>query len=257
MTTPRPVQFDFGGTFSRPPQATLALMIVTGVVSVLAMADVGYGTRGGLAQALTFAPSQVLALKLWTPFIYVFLAPDPLGLILYEAFGLWMFAAPLERSWGQRRFLLYFFATATGAALLVTAIAATILPSLLRVPASGTWVAGEAVLLAWILMNWNATVYLFVIPVRAPVLLVLSLGMPVLYALMGAWQPFVAPLLAMGIGYLMLKKGMGGLSPRRGWLHLRAWWIEKQLRRKARHLQVVPPPENDREREPKKPKYLN
>ena len=251
MTSPRPVQFDLGGVFRRPPPATLALMIVTAVVSVLAMADVGFGTRGGLAQALTFAPSQVYALKLWTPLIYVFLAADPLGLILYEAFGLWMFAAPLERSWGQRRFLFYFFATATGAALLTTALA-LLIPPLQRAPVSGTWVAGEAVLLAWILMNWHATVYLFVFPVRAPVLLALSLGLPALYALMGAWQPFVTPLVAMGIGYLLLKRG---LSPRRGWLHLRAWWLEKQIKRRSRHLQVVPPPEHDRE--PKKPKYLN
>ncbi|HEY3450045.1 MAG TPA: rhomboid family intramembrane serine protease [Myxococcales bacterium] len=251
MTSARPVQMDFGGAFSRPPPATLALMIVTGVVSVLAMVDVGFGTHGWLGRNLAFAPSQVLALKLWTPFSYLFLQTDPLSLILYEAFGLWMFAAPLERSWGQRRFLFYFFATGVGAALFVTGLA-LLLPSLMGAGSSGTWVAGEAVLLAWILMNWHATVYLFVIPVRAPVLLLLSLGLPVLYALMGQWQPFVTPLVAMGIGYLLLKKG---ISPRRGWLHLRAWWIDKQLKRRSRHLQVVPPPGNDRE--PKKPKYLN
>jgi len=253
MRSTRPVQLDFGGAFSRPPRATLALMIITGVVSVLSMADVGFGTGGGLARALTFSPAQVYSLKLWTPFIYVFLAPDPLSLILYELFGLWMFAAPLERSWGQRRFLFYFFVTATGAALLTTALA-LLVPPLMRSPASGTWVATQAVLLAWILMNWNATVYLLIIPVRAPLLLVLSLGIPVLYALMGAWQPFVTPLLAMGIGYVLLKKD---LSPRRSWLKLRAWWIERQLKRRSRHLQIVPRPRPEEDREPGKPRYLN
>ncbi len=251
MTSARPVQMDFGGVFSRPPRGTFTLMVITAVVSIVAMADVGFGTRGVLREMLSFAPSQLFALRLWTPFTYVFLQIDPLSLILYEAFGLWMFAAPLERAWGQGRFLFYFFATTSGAALLVTGLS-LLVPSLAAYPASGTWTATEAVLLAWILMNWHATVFLFVIPVRAPVLLVISLGLPVLYALMGRWQPFVTPLLGMGIGYLLLKRG---LSPRRGWLHLRAWWIERQIKRRSRHLQVVPPPENDRE--PKKPKYLN
>lgn len=254
MTTARPVQMDFGGAFSRPPPATLALMVITGAVSVAAMADVGFGTKGFLARTLMFAPVQVVELRLWTPFSYLFLQTDPLSLVLYEAFGLWMFAAPLERAWGQRRFLFYFFTTGIGAALLCTGLA-FLVPSLAAAPTDGTWVASEAVVLAWVLMNWHATVYLFIIPVRAPVLLVLSLGLPALYALMGRWQPFVTPLLGMGIGYLLLDRR--GLSPRRGWLHLRAWWVERQLKRRSRHLQVVPPPENDRDREPKKPKYLN
>ncbi|MGC4123119.1 MAG: rhomboid family intramembrane serine protease [Myxococcales bacterium] len=251
MTNVRPVQMDFGGVFRRPPPATLALMVVTGVVSIVAMADIGFGTKGGLYRALSFAPAQLFALKLWTPFTYLFLQLHPLSLILYEALVLWMFAAPLERAWGQQRFLFYFFATGVGAALLVTGLA-LLVPGISAGMPEGTFVAGEAVVLAWVLMNWHATVYLFVIPVRAPVLLVLSLGIPALNALMGQWQPFVAPVLAMGIGYLLLKRG---LSPRRAWLHLRAWWIDKQLKRRSRHLQVVPPPERDRE--PKKPTYLN
>jgi len=99
---------------------TLALMVITGVVSVLGMIDIGlFGTGGHFVRQLTFSPSQVLdGRKLWTPFIYLFLAPDPIVLALHEIFGLWMFAAPLERSWGQRRLLTYFFATGTGAALL-------------------------------------------------------------------------------------------------------------------------------------------
>jgi len=255
MTSPRPVQFDSGGAFSRPPPATLALMIVTAVVSVLAMADVGYGTKGWLAANLAFAPSQVFALKLWTPFSYLFLASDPWNLVFYEM-GFFFFASPLERSWGQGRFLLYFLVTGIGSVLLLTALA-FLLPGLMAVPIQAAWVAGEALLLAFILTNWNATIYLFVFPVRAPHMLLFSVSMPALYALMGAWQQFLAILLALGIGYLMLKPR--GLSPRRGWLHLRAWWIEKQIKRRARHLQVVPPPENDRDdhEPPKKPKYLN
>jgi len=250
MSNLRPAQMDFGGAFSRPPKATLALMVITAVLSVLAMADVGFGTRGALASSLMFAPAQVFGLKVWTPFSYLFLAPQPLELVFYELM-FWFFASPLERSWGQGRFLLYFFTTGIGAALLLTGLS-LLLPGLMGAMIPASWVAGEALLMAFILTNWHATIYLFIFPVRAPYMLIFSVALPALYALMGAWQQFLGLLLSMGIGYLLLKRG---LSPRRAWLHLRAWWIDRQLKRRSRHLQVVPPPEHDRE--PKKPKYLN
>jgi len=256
MSSPRSVQFDFGGAFRRPPPATMALMVITGAVSVIGMIDYGrFGSGGFLLRQLQFTPARVMEGKLWTPFIYAFLSLEPLNLILYEVFGLWMFAAPLERAWGQRRFLFYFFGTVTGAALL-TALAGLRFSALYTSPPNGTWVATEAVLLAWILMNWHATVLLFFFPVRAPFLLVLSLGLPVLYLLMGIWEPFFTPLLAMGIGYLMVGRRV---SPRRAWLHLRAFWLERQLKRRASHLRVVPPPDRRKsdDEDEDKPRYLN
>lgn len=252
MRTPGPAQFDFSGVFVRPPRATLSLMVVTAIVSVVAMFDAGRWGIGIVTHELFFSPWQVIdRWRIWTPFTYLFLVRDPLHLVLYETFALWMFAAPLERQWGSRRFLVYFFGTGTGAAIF-TALLGMWSAHLRVAPVDGAWVATEAVVLGWILMNWYATVYLFIIPVRAPFLLVLSLGLPALYMLMGEWEPFVAPLAGMGIGYLMLKRGV---SPHRTWLHLRAWWIERQLRRRARHLRVVRP--KDDESETKGPRYLN
>ncbi|MBI5547019.1 MAG: rhomboid family intramembrane serine protease [Deltaproteobacteria bacterium] len=255
MTSPRTMQMDFGGAFRKPPPATLALMVITGAVSVISMFDIGFGTGGFLSRMLEFSPVQVLdRWRLWTLFTYVFLVLDPFALLIYEALVLWMFAAPLERSWGQRRFLVYFFTTASGAAALLSLLA-IVIPPLRAVPGHGTWVVGEAVILAWILMNWHATILLmFVIPVRAPYMLVLSLGLPALYALLGAWPPFVAPLTGMGIGYLLVGRR---LSPRRAWLHLRAWWIDRQLKNRSRRLRVVPPPPPERDRDQDRPKYLN
>ena len=250
----RPIQSDPGGFLRRPPPATLALMVLTAVVSIVGMFDGGrFGSGGVVVRQLYFTPSQVLdSWRVWTPFIYLLYAPDPLTFLIYEALGLWMFAAPLERAWGERRFLYYFFGTGTGAAILTTLLGMWISP-LRAVPASAAWVATDALIVAWVLMNWHGTALLYIIPVPAPLLLVLPLGMAALNILMGIWEPFVTPLLGMGIGYLMLKQS---LSPRRALLHVRAWWIDRQLRRKARHLRVMPPPERDRD-EPKGPKYLN
>lgn len=246
MPSQRQIQFDFGGMFSRPPQATLALMIATGVVSVVGMASAGILGTSALLRQLVFSPSQVLdGARVWTAFTYLFLELDPMSLLFYEVFGLWIFASPLEHRWGSRRFLFYFFGTGTGAAVLTTVLG--LLPSSLRVFSAfhGTYVAGTAILVGWVLMNWHSTAYLLIFPVRAPFLLLFALGVPALYIIQGVWQPFIPVLLAAGIGYLLLSRG---ISPRRAYLHFRAWWIDRQLKRKARHLRVIPPPDADRDR---------
>jgi membrane associated rhomboid family serine protease len=214
-------------------------MIATAVASVAGMASGGRWGTAAVLEVLTFRPADLLALELWSPVTYLFVEVDPLNLLLHEVFGLWVFASPLERQWGSRRFLLYFFATGVGAALL-TSLFALVAGSLLPLTLRGTWVAAEAILLAWVLSHWDGTVFLLVFPVPAPYLLVLALGVPALYVILGAWEPFVPVLVGMGLGYLMLDKRR--LSLRRLGLHLRAWWIDRQLRRKARHLHVVPPP---------------
>lgn len=254
MNSPRTGQIDFGGMFRRPPPATLVLMVLTGVVSLVALVDSGaFGSRTVLEQVV-FSPTAVLdSLRLWTPVSYAFLLPDPLWLLLHIGLTLWMFGAQLERQWGSQRYLLYFFGTVSGSALLVTLLALVLGP--LRAAAiPGTWVVNTAIITGWVLMNWYASVYFFFIPVRAPTLLLLTLGLPALYALMGAWPQFLAILFAAGIAYLMLNKR--GNPLRRGWLHLRAWWIGRRLQRNARHLRVVPPPPDD-DRSGKPPHYLN
>ncbi len=246
MSSPRQTQFNLGGMFSRPPQATLALMIATGVVSVAGMMSRGHFGTGDLLRLVIFNPSQVLdSARIWTPFTYLFLDSDPVNLLLYEVFGLWVFASPLEHRWGARRFLYFFFGTGTGAALLTTLLGAKVL-ALRAYPAfPGTYVAGAAILVGWVLTNWYATAYLLVFPVRAPFLLLFAVGVPVLYIIQGVWEPFVPVLAAMAIGYFMLRKGV---SPRRAYLHLRSWWIDRQLKHRARHLRVIPPPDRDRDR---------
>jgi membrane associated rhomboid family serine protease len=250
---PRQVQFDTGGIFTRPPKATLWLMIATGVASILAMASAGRFGDGGLARLLLFSPSAVLdAWRVWTPFSYLFVGFDPLQLLFYVAFGLWMFAAQLERQWGTRRFLYYFFATGTGAAL-VTTLLGLFSPSLRLGMFDGTYVAFEAIVLGWVLMNWHASVLFFFFPVRAPWLLVIALVLPFLSIIQGLWVPFVPVLSGMGIGYLLLRRG---LTPRTLLLKWRAWRVGRQMKqRRSSHLHVVPT--EDEDREPRPPRYLN
>ncbi|MFN7131280.1 MAG: rhomboid family intramembrane serine protease, partial [Myxococcales bacterium] len=188
----------------------------------------------------------------WTLATYLFIELQPFSLLLHILFPLWMFASQLERQWGTKRFVWYMAATGVGGAL-VALLLSLVAPSMRPLPYFGTWVVADAAILAWVLMNWHATVYLLFFPVRAPYLLVPALGIPALYIIQGHWQQFIPVLAAMGIGYLLMQRR--GLSVRRGYLQFRAWWIDRQLRQKARHLRLVPPP--DRDGPDKKNQYLH
>lgn len=258
MSYPRRAAPDFGGfggMFTRPPKATLAIMVVTGVLSIFSIGSLGWSS-GGIYSLLAYSPASVLdRLWVWTPLTYLFVSIDGLGLVLHIAISLWIFGSHLERQWGTERYLLYFFSTGVGAALLTTALGA-FLPGLRMaspVLFQGTWIVGLSLLLGWVLMNWHQTILFFFVPLPAPVVLGIALLFVFLRLLAGQWQSVVPVGFSLGIGYLMLQRR--GISLRRAYLQFRAWWIERQLRRKARHLRVVPPP--DRDRDDKPTRYLH
>jgi len=59
----------------------------------------------------------VLGLRFWQPLTYLFVHAGFLH-VFFNMFGLWMFGSVLERDWGGRRFLRYYFLTGAGAGLL-------------------------------------------------------------------------------------------------------------------------------------------
>ena len=81
-----------------------------------------FGARAGFAglfNLLALSPRAVLEyFAIWQPFTYMFLH-DPYGFghILFNMLALWMFGADLERDWGTRRFLKYYFVCGVGAAI--------------------------------------------------------------------------------------------------------------------------------------------
>ena len=76
---------------------------------------------GGLFYPLYLSPGEVVGgLALWQLVTYMFLH-DPLGFshILFNMLTLWMFGADLERQWGTREFLKYYFLCGVGAGFCV------------------------------------------------------------------------------------------------------------------------------------------
>ncbi len=59
--------------------------------------------------------------EIWQLFTHMFMHGGVTHL-LFNMFGLWMFGTPLEKMWGGRRFLTFFFLSGIGAAVIYTAI---------------------------------------------------------------------------------------------------------------------------------------
>lgn len=98
----------------------------------------------------------------WQLVSYMFLHAG-FGHIIFNLFALWMFGQSIERAWGTRRFVSYYFITGIGAALLHMFITGSGAPV---VGASG---AVYGILLAFAVMYPNRPIFLifFPVPIKA------------------------------------------------------------------------------------------
>jgi len=139
------------------------LIIVTSAVFVLTyLPAVMFGWNFPFA-LLGLRPYDVThRFFIWQPLTYLFLHGGFFH-ILFNLFALWMFGSDLERTWGPRQFLFYFFLTGIGAAafdviLQPSAITTTI----------GNSGAVYGILLAYGLLFPDRPIYLWLlIPVKA------------------------------------------------------------------------------------------
>lgn len=171
----------------------------------------------------------VFALHLWQPVTYLFLHGG-FWHLFFNLFALWMFGAPLERDWGGRRFLRYYFLTGIGAALVN--IAASLYwggpaATAATIGASG---AIYGILLAFGLLYPNQPIFIwFVLPVPARIFVLIFGALAFLSALEGP---------GTGISHVSHLGGMlfGLAYLRGGWLYYRARnfypaWRRRHLRR--------------------------
>lgn len=98
-----------------------------------------------------------------TQFITYMFLHGGIGHIFFNLFALWMFGQSIENLWGTRRFVIYYFLTGIGAALLHILITDASVP---MVGASG---AVYGILLAFAMMFPNRPIFLifFPIPIKA------------------------------------------------------------------------------------------
>ena len=162
---------------------------------------------------------------IWQPVTYLFLHGGWFH-IIFNLFALWMFGADLERLWGPRQFLFYFFLTGIGAALFDV-----MLQPNAQIPTIGKSGAVYGILLAYGVLFPDRPILLWmIIPIKAKWFVVI-MGLIEFVSSMngpGTGVAHVAHLGGMLFGYLYLR---GGGMPYRWQLKYHEW-RRARLRRK-------------------------
>ena len=150
-------------------------------------------------------------LKIWQPFTYMFFHGD-IWHVLINMFVLWMFGSELERVWGKKNFLRFYFITGVGSGLgtMLFGLQSTI-------PIVGASGAIYGVLLAYGIMFPNRTVYLYgIIPIKS-IWFVIGIGVIAFFSSFNNFTNIshLTHLFGMIIGYVYLKRPV----------HFRSLWF--------------------------------
>src|SRR5579859_549007 len=162
---------------------------------------------------------------IWQPVTYLFLHGGWFH-IIFNLFALWMFGADLERLWGPRQFLFYFFLTGIGAGLFDV-----MLQPNATIPTIGNSGAVYGLLMAYGLLFPDRPILLWlVIPIKAKWFVVIMGLIEFVSSLnrSGTGISHVAHLGGMLFGFLYLR---GGGLPSRWQLQYQDW-RRARLRRK-------------------------
>lgn len=196
--------FAFGG---RVPAAVGGLIVAT-VVTSLASA---VGGRNGLPlhQLLVLDTGAVWRGEVWRLLTWVLVETDPLNL-LFGGLVLYWFGRDLCDAWGERRFLVSYFAFPAVAAVL-SSVLALALPVLEAYRFPGFWVALDALVVSWGLLHpFRQILLFFAVPVSGRTLVWVTVGGTVLFGLFNGITGFVPHLLAEGVAWLHVSgKGPG------------------------------------------------
>jgi membrane associated rhomboid family serine protease len=196
--------FSFG---PGPISTALKALIAANVVMFLAATFI---RSVDLSAILGLVPVLVVRrFWIWQPVTYMFLHGG-LFHLLFNMLALWMFGTELERMWGSRYFLKFYFVTGIGAALLTIAVSLlgfNFARMIYVVPTIGASGAIYGLLLAYALYFPDRPIYMyFLFPVPARIF-VLIMGAIAFYASL-AEAGGVANATHLGgllVGYLFLK----------------------------------------------------
>jgi membrane associated rhomboid family serine protease len=200
-----PSSFSFG---PGPLSTALKALIGANVAMFVAML---FLPKPATIAAFGLVPQFFLTrLWFWQPVTYMFLHAG-LFHILFNMLALWMFGTELERIWGTRYFLKFYFVTGVGAALLTALF--SLLPfefsrQLYGIPIIGASGAIYGLLLAYGMYFPERLILFIVFPLPAKVVVML-MGAIALYSSLGE-SGGVANATHLGgllVGYLYLKSG--------------------------------------------------
>ena len=194
--------FSFG---PGPLSLAIKALIAANVVVFLSQFFTPIVIRG-----LGLRPADVLEqLQFWRPLSYMFVHAG-VGHVVFNMLAVWMFGTELERLWGTRYFLKYYFVTGVGAGLLTVVF--SLLPFGFAAQLYGALVVGASgaiygLLLAYALYFPDRPIYLyFVFPIQARYFVLIVGAIAFLTSLGGGGGVASAThLFGLLVGYLFLK----------------------------------------------------
>jgi len=202
----RSTGFSWSGAF--PPGVKWLLIVNTAVFLLYFMLTAS--GLGPLLSGFALRPYDVLHGQVWQLFTYTFLH-DPYGFahILFNMLTLWMFGQTLERDWGTKRFLQYYFLCAVGAGICV--VVANLLFGNLMTRTIGASGAIYGLLMAFgMLYPRQQVLFFFLFPIEARwfVLILGAIAFLSSFGAAGGGVSHIAHLGGMIFGYFYLKSGL-------------------------------------------------
>ena len=175
--------------------STVCVFVLQTILGVSRVGSAGF-------QNFALNPSQIVqSFAIWQLVTYLFLHAGPMQL-LWNMLALWMFGAELERTWGTRRFLRFYFVSGLIAAVIVV-VAAYLLGGANVPVMSGASGAVCAILAAYgVLFPDQTILFGFLIPMKTKYFVMIIAAL-ILY------QSFVA--VAGGQGATAVLADLGGL----------------------------------------------
>ncbi|HZI11111.1 MAG TPA: DUF1751 domain-containing protein [Myxococcus sp.] len=199
-------------------------------------------TKSGQGGLLLLLPDFVFTrFYLWQPFTYAFTENDPFG-IIFGAIIIWSIGGWLEQTWGSKRLLLVAVGI-TALAGFLTAGLALLVPNAVMPGYVGGNVMTSVLWVAYGLAIGRGETNFWGMPLSGNAFAGIGAGFVVLMAIINGFQTQVPDILGLVLVFAYVR----GASPRKLWLHLQHWKLQRQLKGRSKHLQVVPRDRPDRD----------
>lgn len=234
----------------RLPAVVGALIAATVFCSIVGV----IGERNGLPliRLGILQPERVWHGEVWRLVTWVFFELQPISLI-FACLMLYWFGRDLCQRWGAARFLGVWFGLAGGVAAATCLVGRFFWDEVYVGAYAGSWPMQEALIIAWALAFPDRQILLyFIMPVGGRVLILITLGGTLLFALYYGFATFLPHFIAEGVMLAYL----GQL--RRWWLRWRLGRLQRQAKRYVDNVERLDREEDERGPPPSKPpRWLN